>query len=998
MVYMCGSDLESRFGFASRDLLEMLSSGVDFRYTNLLVMIGGAKEWALGFEEDETAILELGASGIRTVWRSEQALSMADSETLGLLLDCAYSRYPADRYALIIWDHGGGPIEGVCYDELFPGKVMTLPALRNALRAAGVDARDRRLSWIGFDACMMANVETCWILRDYADYLIASQEEEPSGGWDYSFLKGLESDPGGADTGRRIIDAYFSQDHSEKDVLTLSCIDLKAVWAVRNALNQFFGPLVSTLTDETFSELSRQRHRVPGFGRAEYNAASDFDLVDLLSLSRAYGDGGNASRQLERAVGKAVVYTRSNLSGATGLSVYHPCYNREKFTGGWADVYSDLFSSMSVNYVSFIKRYGRIFTGARLGDWSGLETRRETDADGNIRFSLTLSEEQAANLEHATLILISQEFTENGGLGNSYYKVWETPYLEPDGDRTLSVTYPGKAIFAVDDETGEILAGPLNCSITHDGKLQIVVLYWDYNGILDEDLLTLMYSCSLPEDVGTLEIDRICAYDELTQDYSRRMTLDEQMLRELDYSSAVFYILNRSKPDAGDELPGYTDWPSDGRSFMYSEVRLPRSWHLEARKIDGEPEALFAAFQLSDTQGLRHSSSLCRAFPESIQDYEAEIDCRGGDLQLQAAAQAFAGEDCVCLSIDVLDPPAEIYSFEAENVVVNSSLAVAPLRAFSTDGTLFLTLPRGFLPTETEIRSIDFRLSASRSDYRKYCEQSVHLTFPVPVLLKSGPPEPLASALSGDGLLWRIWNVEQKGDDIFVFYDVTNETKQKRSVSLRELALGPCQMSAYGSAEVNPGMTVFCRDCLSQPVSHYDEGIRRIASVKYPIALLGTKEFDRIRLRYEDRDSYPRVSSELSFSLAEARPFAPALFEEGLERIPVLSRDPARIELSQWTVYQDSRYKKDAISLGLWFWNNDDSSHSFLLDAFSVNGVRTANNSWMKTESFSVLGGSATLRFIEVELPTGVRTPGRVSFTVFLDNEYLADVEFELPA
>ena len=205
MIYMCGSNLESGYGSASADLQEMLSSGFDPGEVTVLVMAGGSSRWSLPFDPGEAAIQELGPRGMRTVWRDE-ARDMGESDTLSRLLTFGQERYPADDYALILWDHGGGPLEGVCWDELFSMDRLSLSELTDALDAA---AFPKKLRFIGFDACLMSTAEVAYALSPYAEYMIASQETEPAKGWNYAFLAGLGGDRSGADTGRRVVDAYF---------------------------------------------------------------------------------------------------------------------------------------------------------------------------------------------------------------------------------------------------------------------------------------------------------------------------------------------------------------------------------------------------------------------------------------------------------------------------------------------------------------------------------------------------------------------------------------------------------------------------------------------------------------------------------------------------------------------------------------------------------------------------------------------------------------------
>jgi len=58
---------------------------------------------------------------------------------------------------------------------------MSLVGLDSALKSAGI-----KFDFIGFDACLMATVETALTMSQYGDYLIASEETEPGVGWYYT--------------------------------------------------------------------------------------------------------------------------------------------------------------------------------------------------------------------------------------------------------------------------------------------------------------------------------------------------------------------------------------------------------------------------------------------------------------------------------------------------------------------------------------------------------------------------------------------------------------------------------------------------------------------------------------------------------------------------------------------------------------------------------------------------------------------------------------------
>lgn len=105
---------------------------------------------------------------------------------------------PADSYGLIMSSHGGGWVPADLYDvyllgessranepnakPLFYGQddsnCMEIPDLVDALKHT-------RFKYIIFDACMMANVESLYEMRDMADYIIASPTEILGAGFPY---------------------------------------------------------------------------------------------------------------------------------------------------------------------------------------------------------------------------------------------------------------------------------------------------------------------------------------------------------------------------------------------------------------------------------------------------------------------------------------------------------------------------------------------------------------------------------------------------------------------------------------------------------------------------------------------------------------------------------------------------------------------------------------------------------------------------------------------
>ena len=186
MIYMCASDLESDGGYATNDISEMLNATVDEKI-NLIIETGGTKEWQdYGISNKTNQIYKIENNELKLIKDDLGIKEMTKPETLTEFIQYCKSEYPADKYGLILWDHGGGAVSGFGYDEHSKNEedTLTIDKLKKALKES-----DTKFEFIGFDACLMANIETAYSIKDYAKYLIASEETEPGTGWEYkSFL------------------------------------------------------------------------------------------------------------------------------------------------------------------------------------------------------------------------------------------------------------------------------------------------------------------------------------------------------------------------------------------------------------------------------------------------------------------------------------------------------------------------------------------------------------------------------------------------------------------------------------------------------------------------------------------------------------------------------------------------------------------------------------------------------------------------------------------
>ena len=321
MVYMCGTDLESRGGMGTADLQEMLAAQFGGS-VNLLVYTGGCAGWKNNrISSDTNQIWRIQNGALTCLEEDLGSVSMTNPATLtGFIQYCA-QQFPASRYELILWDHGGGAISGYGYDQKFASSgSMGLAEIDKALEDAGV-----RFDFIGFDACLMATAENALTLARHADYLIASEETEPGVGWYYTnWLTAFGADPSmpTIQVGQTIADDFVDvcAQKCAGQLTTLSVIDLAELEAtLPEPLAGFSKAASELITSRKYEELSAARS-----GAREFATSSRIDHVDLVHLARNLG--GAAGDALAEAVLDAVKYNRtsSNMTNAYGLSIYFP--------------------------------------------------------------------------------------------------------------------------------------------------------------------------------------------------------------------------------------------------------------------------------------------------------------------------------------------------------------------------------------------------------------------------------------------------------------------------------------------------------------------------------------------------------------------------------------------------------------------------------------------------------------------------------------------------
>lgn len=108
-----------------------------------------------------------------------------DSGSADFLQMCvcdAIRKYPADNVCLILNNHGGG-FDGAMQDQT-TGSIMLNPDINEALINV-MEATGKKIDLLGYDACLMAEIEAVYEYKDAVSYIVASEEATGGPGWAY---------------------------------------------------------------------------------------------------------------------------------------------------------------------------------------------------------------------------------------------------------------------------------------------------------------------------------------------------------------------------------------------------------------------------------------------------------------------------------------------------------------------------------------------------------------------------------------------------------------------------------------------------------------------------------------------------------------------------------------------------------------------------------------------------------------------------------------------
>lgn len=524
--YLCASDLESDYGCATDDLIEALDVSLP-PDVKVVIQTGGANSWQNDTVQSGVLQRYLYDSEGLTLLENLDIANMGKPDTLSDFLSFCKENYPADKTMLLFWDHGGGSVSGVAFDEVYGYDSLTLDEIRKALsNVYEISESHPPFELVGFDTCLMATVDMAYTLKGVAKYMVASEEIEPGGGWYYTdWLGALAADPrmDGARLGRTICETYYAGCAEEglESNATLSLTDLGKLDVLMEAYEAFGEEaLMAACVDEGFlSQFARTSEAAENYG-GNSRESGYTNMVDLGHVARQCEGLLASAKDVTAALEEAVIYEVSGKyrSESTGLSFYYPL-SRDPENYGY---YAAISASRSFPYLYELGLTGtlgeegsqylksmNVTQQARIKtlldtDWEGrplyineenyacLDLGKEADSIlSGISFSLYLTDEEGNVLWMGTDNDITADW-KNGVFTDNFRGVWGAL----DGNIAfMELTYEGEDynLYAVPALINE---EQYNLEVVYDFKTAAWTVLGarkavDANGMADKNLYQL---------------------------------------------------------------------------------------------------------------------------------------------------------------------------------------------------------------------------------------------------------------------------------------------------------------------------------------------------------------------------------------------------------------------------------------------------------------------------------------------------------------------------
>lgn len=270
-----------------------------------------------------------GSSGIATQFDiSATEVDTGSEQTLTNFVYYASMLAPAGRYALILWDHGGGVTENNndTYDMLPKNNLTTtrVASALNSARQGGIE-----LDLLAYDECQMATTEVAYAMRNLVPVLVGSEENIDGPGYNYeTALSILTTNPAqvtpDALASSMVLSFEARYGHDDSYLDTLSATNLGRIEGLTAALGNFVASTSSARVGDWEAMIQAWEYS-PAYGSAPRFSYRDLgQFLGKVADSKADPSIRFAAEVALAALESAVFARTDDTRDSKGLSIYFP--------------------------------------------------------------------------------------------------------------------------------------------------------------------------------------------------------------------------------------------------------------------------------------------------------------------------------------------------------------------------------------------------------------------------------------------------------------------------------------------------------------------------------------------------------------------------------------------------------------------------------------------------------------------------------------------------
>lgn len=404
MVYLNGdNDLEQ---YAIDDFLEMSQVGSSDR-VNIIAQFDRAPGWDDRYDDWEQTLRfritkDMEPKKDNALEGFDAEANMGDSETLREFVKWAQATYPANRYMLIVWDHGAGwrffrglkintpeaSLAANIDNSLLAGRreisaITQNRPVENPVKSvshdftSGMSLMNREiqdnlsqvlpspLDVIGFDACLMGMIETGYAMRGVANTMVASEELEPGTGWLHTdWARALVDNPAldGEALSRLLVDSYKTQ-YASQSGTTLSSVRLSSMNTLAASIDNLASALIAQLgSSSELTKIKAARTACRIYGGQPIGPSAFYNIDFRRFCEQLAGSTQNqairdAAQQVVQEISRQVVISnyahssRQGNFGSQGIAIYFPATKSQYDGDSLSSAYQDANMSYPVEFV-----------------------------------------------------------------------------------------------------------------------------------------------------------------------------------------------------------------------------------------------------------------------------------------------------------------------------------------------------------------------------------------------------------------------------------------------------------------------------------------------------------------------------------------------------------------------------------------------------------------------------------------------------------------------